>query len=90
MLSGENELKICVSYDIDGEKTKSFPTTQKLYKAKPEFISMPGWKEDITGVRNFFDLPKNAQNYVDTIEDLINTKIKYISVGPKRDQLIKR
>ncbi len=90
VLSGENELKICVSYDIDGEKTKSFPTTQKLYKAKPEFISMPGWKEDITGVRNFFDLPKNAQNYVDTIEDLINTKIKYISVGPKRDQLIKR
>ena len=51
---------------------------------------MPGWNEDITGIRNFFDLPKAAQNYINKIEELIGVKIKYISVGPKRDQLMKR
>ena len=50
---------------------------------------MPGWKEDITGIRNFFDLPKAAQNYIVKIEELIGVKIKYISVGPNREQLIK-
>lgn len=90
VLSGEDELKICTKYNIDGEQIDAFPTTQKLYQAKPEYISMPGWKDDITGIRSFFDLPKNAQNYVTAIEELIDTKIKYISVGPKREQLIKR
>ena len=51
---------------------------------------MPGWDEDISKVRNFFDLPKNAQKYILKIEELIGVRIKYITVGPVRDQLIKR
>lgn len=90
VLSGEEELKIATKYKIDNIYTADFPTTEKLYKSTPEYISMPGWNEDITGIRNFFDLPKAAQNYINKIEELIGVKIKYISVGPKRDQLMKR
>jgi adenylosuccinate synthase len=88
VLSGENELKICIGYNIDGNSTADFPTTQKLIKAKPEYMTMEGWQEDISGVRKFKDLPKNAQKYVKKIEELVNAKIKYISVGPNREQLI--
>ncbi len=89
VLSGEEELPICVRYKIGDVSTENFPTTEKLYASKPEYITMPGWKEDITGIRNFLDLPKAAQNYIVKIEELINVKIKYISVGPNREQLIK-
>jgi adenylosuccinate synthase len=90
VLSGEDELKICTTYHVDGEETDHFPTTRSLYKAKPQFITMPGWQEDITGVRQFDKLPPAARDYVLKIEELVGTKVKYISVGPERDQLIKR
>ncbi|OHD10512.1 MAG: adenylosuccinate synthase [Spirochaetes bacterium GWC1_27_15] len=90
VLSGEDEINICTEYKTNDEIIEDFPTTQKLYESKPQYITMPGWKEDITGIRSFFDLPKNAQNYVLKIEELIQVKIKYISVGPRREQLIKR
>jgi adenylosuccinate synthase len=90
VLSNEDEIKICTKYKVDNEYLEDFPTTQRLYDAKPEYITMPGWGKDITNVRHFQDLPKNAQNYVLKIEELIDVKIKYISVGPRREQLIKR
>lgn len=88
VLSGMKELKICTGYKLDGKVTEDFPTTRTLYKATPEYITLPGWEEDITGVRDFDKLPENAKNYINTIEKLVNVKIKYISVGPKREQLI--
>lgn len=90
VLSGFDELKICVSYDIGGSKTEDFPTTQYLETAKPVYITMPGWKENITSITRFNDLPENAKNYVLKIEELVKTKIKYVSVGPERNQLIIR
>jgi adenylosuccinate synthase len=90
VLSGMDELKICTGYEVEGKIIEDFPTTQKLYEAKPVFEKMEGWKEDITGIRNFYDLPKTAQKYVLKIEEYVQTRIKYISVGPKREQLIKR
>lgn len=90
VLSGEESINICDRYNINAEIVDKFPTTRLLYEAKPEYIELPGWEEDITGIRNFFDLPKNAQKYVLKIEELIGLRIKYISVGPVRDQLIKR
>ncbi len=90
VLSGFNELKICIEYKIENNKIKDFPTTQFLEKAKPEYITMKGWEEDITDIKKFQKLPENAQKYVIQIEELIETKIKYISVGPERDQLIIR
>lgn len=88
VLSGFEEIKICTEYQIDGQKIKDFPTTQYLERAKPVYTILPGWDEDISSVTDFKDLPRNAQNYILTIEGLVGTKIKYISVGPERNQLI--
>ena len=90
VLSGLDVINICDKYNINGVITENFPTTRLLYEAKPEYIEMPGWKDNISEIRNFFDLPKNAQKYILKIEELLGVRIKYISVGPVREQLIKR
>lgn len=89
-LSGQKKLKICVGYNIDGKSFNDFQLTPGLEIAKPEYIEMNGWDEDITGCRKFSGLPKNAQDYVNKVEELIGFKIKYISVGPERESLIIR
>ena len=85
-----DEIPVCVGYEIDGEVTTRFPSTAKLEKAKPVLKKLPGWKCDITGIRNFEDLPAEAQNYVDEIEKMIGFPITYVSNGPGRDDIIKR
>ena len=90
VLTGQKELKICNGYEIGGKIISEFPTTEKLYNAKPSYITLPGWEEDITGIREYDKLPINAQKYIEKIEEIVNVKIKYISVGPERDQLIKK
>ena len=89
VLSGEEDLYICEKYEINGKETRDFPTTQKLYDSKPVYKKMKGWKEDITGIREYNELPENAKKYVMAIEEAVGVQIKYISVGPERDQLIK-
>ena len=85
-----DEIPVCVGYEIDGEVTTRFPSTAKLEKAKPVLKKLPGWKCDITGIRNFEDLPAEAQNYVDEIEKMIGFPITYVSNGPGREDIIKR
>lgn len=85
-----DEIPVCVGYEIDGEVTTRFPATAKLEKAKPVLKKLPGWKCDITGIRNFEDLPAEAQNYVDEIEKMIGFPITYVSNGPGREDIIKR
>ncbi len=82
------EIPICVAYKIDDSVTTEFPTTYTLDKATPVYEVLPGWNCDISHIRNFDDLPKNAKEYVYKIEALIGFKIKYVSVGPQRDALI--
>lgn len=89
-LSYLDEIKICTGYEIDGEITKDFPVTPILKKAKPVLITMPGWKCDIRGIKEFDKLPKEAQDYVNFIENEIGVKISYVSNGPKREEIIKR
>lgn len=89
VLSGFDELNICEAYDIRGQITRSLPSRcEDLADAKPVLRAIPGWKEDITGVRNFRDLPPNAQQYCRTIEQLIGKPVEFISVGPDRSQTI--
>jgi adenylosuccinate synthase len=89
VLSGLEKLQICEAYEIDGERTTDFPAhVEDLAQAKPIFRTLPGWKEDITGVRNWADLPKAAQNYVTTISELLAAPIEIVSVGPDREQTI--
>ena len=87
-LSGMKKLSICTEYDINGKRTDKFGLTPELEIAKPVYIEMDGWSEDITGCRKFEDLPEAAQKYVDKIEDLVGYKIRYVSVGPERESLI--
>lgn len=89
-LSYLDEIKLCTGYEIDGEITKDFPVTPILKKAKPVLVTLPGWKCDIRGIKEFDRLPKEAQDYVNFIENEIGVRISYVSNGPKREEIIKR
>ncbi|MCA9264185.1 MAG: adenylosuccinate synthase [Planctomycetales bacterium] len=89
VLSALPELKICVAYDIDGERVERFPCqADDLRKAKPIYETLPGWNTDITGVRSWDDLPGNAQAYVNRISELVGCPVAIVSVGPDRAQTI--
>ncbi len=85
-----DELQICVGYEIDGKVTRDFPTTIELNKAKPVYKSLPGWKCEIRGIKNYEDLPENCRNYIEFIEKEIETPITMVSNGPGRDEIIFR
>lgn len=91
VLDGLDEIPVCVAYDVDGERFDEMPDNQSdFHHAKPIFETFPGWKEDISGVRNFEDLPENAQNYVLALEKMSGCRISVIGVGPDREQSIVR
>ena len=82
-------LKICTAYEYNGQIIHDFPASIKVLKGcKPVFETLPGWPEDISDVRKIEDLPQNAKNYLSRIEELTETPIQIISVGPGRDQTI--
>lgn len=85
-----DEIPVCVAYDIDGKITTDFPSTGLLEKAKPVFETLPGWKCDIRGVRNYEELPENCRKYIEFIEERIGFPITMISNGPGRDDIIYR
>ncbi len=85
-----DEIPVCVGYEIDGKVTTDFPVTPLLEKAKPVLEVLPGWKCDISGIRNYEDLPENARRYVEFIEEKIGFKITMVSNGPGRDDIIFR
>lgn len=89
VLSGLDKVGICVGYDCDGEILQSPPSTiSRLSRCRPVLIELDGWKEDITGIRNFDDLPEAAKNYVRKIEEITEIPVGMISVGPDRNQTI--
>ncbi len=85
-----DEIPVCVGYEIDGEITTEFPTTSKLEKAKPVLEVLPGWKQDIRGIKSYNELPKNCRNYIEFVEKQIGFPITMISNGPKREDIIYR
>ena len=91
VLTGIKELNICTSYTIEGKNTKTIPPLESDYsKAKANYITMPGWDEDITKISKYEDLPQNAKNYINKIEEILNIPITIVSVGPDREQTILR
>ncbi|MDO4961989.1 MAG: adenylosuccinate synthase [Eubacteriales bacterium] len=88
VLSYMDEIPICSKYIVNGEETDKFPFPVLLADAKPVFTTMPGWKCDISGVRKFEDLPKEAQDYVRYLEKAIECRISYVSVGAEREAII--
>ena len=85
-----DEIPVCVGYDIDGEVTTDFPVTWKLEKAKPVLKTLPGWKCDIRGIRNYEELPENCRKYIEFVEEQIGYPITMVSNGPSRDDIIYR
>jgi len=89
VLSGVGSLKLCTAYKLDGKEIKYVPSTIKEFeRCEPVYEEMPGWTEDITGVKSFAELPLAAQNYLRRIEELVGAPIAIFSVGPDRDQTI--
>jgi len=89
VLTGIKTLKIATSYNVNGKEVKSIPAGEKEFNnAKPIYIELPGWEEDITNVKSFSDLPINAKNYLNAIEKEIGIKISQFSVGPERKQTV--
>ena len=83
-----DEIKICTGYEIDGKVTKDFPVTPLLEKAKPVLVTLPGWKCDISGIKEYKDLPENCRKYIEFIEKEIGFKITMVSNGPARENII--
>lgn len=89
ILSGLDELKLAVAYEIDGKRYEYPPVTNELLlRAQPIYESLPGWREDIGGCRDFDQLPLAAQRYVERVAALCEVPINSASVGPERDQLV--
>lgn len=88
-LTGMGNLKICVGYKKGDEVIDEFPASiEELALCKPIYEELDGWNEDITGIREFDKLPANAQKYIERIEQVCDTKVSIIGVGPGRDQII--
>ena len=84
------EIPVCVGYDINGEITKDFPTTNKLKIAKPVYEYLPGWNCDIRGIKKYEELPENCRKYIEFIEKELEVPVKLVSNGPGRDDIIYR
>ena len=91
VLSEFETIKVCVAYDVDGERYTTVPEhSARFANAKPIYEELPGWKCDISGCRTFDELPQNAKDYVAYIEKLAHTRISIVAVGPDREQTIMR
>jgi adenylosuccinate synthase len=84
-----DEIKVCVGYEKNGKKLKSYPTDiSQLENVTPIYETLKGWKQDISGARNFKELPSECKDYLSFISQESGIEIKIISVGPKREQTI--
>jgi len=88
VLDGLAEIKICTGYRLDGELIHHVPDTPDLERCEPVYETWPGWQTPTRGARSWRDLPWQAQAYLRRIETLAGAPIRYISVGPEREQLI--
>lgn len=89
VLSEVDEIKVCTAYEIDGRRVDAFPShVDDLRRAKPVYRSFPGWKQEISHLRQWSDLPANAVSYVRGIGEIIGRPVDIVSVGPDRAQTI--
>ncbi|PPF27012.1 MULTISPECIES: adenylosuccinate synthase [unclassified Rathayibacter] len=89
VLSGLETIPVCVAYDVDGVRHDEVPVSQSdFHHAKPIYEEFPGWQEDISGCREFSDLPQTAQDYVRALEAMSGARFSAIGVGPEREQVV--
>ncbi len=91
ILSRFESIQVCVAYDLDGQRIESLPTDLSvLARCLPIYEALPGWQSDIEQIAKFEELPRAARGYVEFIEELVGVPASFISVGPGRDQTIRR
>lgn len=90
VLSDMAEIPVCEAYELDGQRTDRFPFPTDLDRAYPIERTLPGWQCDISGARTWQELPKEARDYVEYVEEQIGAPIRYVSVGAERDAYIVR
>ena len=91
VLSGFDEVKVATSYELDGGITTELPAgNDAIERCVPQYESFPGWEEDLGAVRSWEELPVNARTYIEFVEDAMGAPVRWISVGPERQQLIER
>jgi adenylosuccinate synthase len=91
VLTGLEQIPVCVAYEVEGARWDEVPWSQSdFHHATPILEHFPGWSEDISGAREFSDLPQNAQDYVLALEKMMGQRISVIGVGPGRDEVIVR
>ncbi len=91
VLTGIDKLNICVSYTLDGEEIDYIPADIKQFeRCTPNYITVDGWTEDITGVTTYENLPQNARDYLEKISQIVGIPVTFVSVGPDRNQTIKK
>ncbi|SDU34757.1 adenylosuccinate synthase [Stappia sp. ES.058] len=89
VLDGLDEIKICVAYELDGERIDHLPASQGAQaRVKPIYETLPGWKESTEGARSWADLPAQAVKYVRHVEELIGAPVALLSTSPERDDTI--
>jgi adenylosuccinate synthase len=89
VLDSLESLKVCVAYDVDGERLEHLPYHQSaLHKAKPVYAELPGWKTDLTAITRKDQLPKEALDYVAFLGEQVGVRIGLVGVGPGRDQFL--
>jgi adenylosuccinate synthase len=89
VLSGLEQVGICTGYQVDGEPLGHFIADAALLgRVEPEFEMLPGWSEDVSGCTEYGQLPANARAYLSRLEELLNTPIGIVSVGPDRKQTL--
>ena len=91
ILSGFKKIKVCTAYEYRGRRLTDLPADLKVLSAcRPIYKELAGWDEDISSVRKFSKLPKNAKTYINKLEEYINIPVVLVSVGPARDAHISR
>lgn len=91
VLTGLETIPVCVAYDVNGVRHDEMPVNQSdFHHAKPIYQEFPGWTEDISGAREFSELPQNAQDYILALEEMSGARISAIGVGPEREQVVVR
>ncbi|HUW35230.1 MAG TPA: adenylosuccinate synthase [Planctomycetota bacterium] len=89
VLSGQKTLKVCTSYECNGDRFETVPSDYSvLERCRPVYDEMPGWQEDLSGVRRISDLPRAARSYLDYVVRLVDVPVELVSVGSERSQVV--
>ncbi len=90
VLDDFDEIKACVAYEINGERVEEFPFSIEEDEIKPVYVTMPGWKTDMTKFHDESQFPKEFSDYIAFLEKELETPITIVSIGPDREQTIIR